>query len=88
METRIKWQEGDGYITATYEGSGNGQASISSDANEGIDRTQSITVETTYGNDPKSESIQVTQLGLREVFEPADGDFVLADGGTYNVLKV
>ena len=87
METKIKWNEGEGYITATYEGSGNGSASISSDANEGIDREQAITVETTYGNEPKSESIQVTQLGLREVFESSDGGFVLADGGTFNVLK-
>lgn len=88
METKIKWNEGNGYITATYEGSGSGSASISSDVNEGIDRVQSITVETTQGSEPKSESVQVTQIGLREVFEPKDGLFVLADGGTYNVLKV
>ena len=88
METKIKWNEGEGYITATYEGSGNGSASISSDENEGIDRTQSITVETTLGSNPKSESVQVTQIGLREIFEPSDGMFVLKDGGTFNVLKV
>lgn len=88
METKIKWQEGEGYITATYTGSGSGSASISSDENEGIDRTQSITVETTLGSNPKSESVQVTQIGLREVFEPSDGLFVVADGGTYNVLKI
>ena len=87
METKIKWNEGDGYITATYEGSGNGSASISSDVNEGIDREQSIVVETTRGNNPKSQSVVVTQLGMREVFEPSDGEFVLKDGGTYNVLK-
>lgn len=88
METKIKWNEGEGYITATYEGSGNGSASISSDENEGIDRTQSITVETTLGSNPKSESVQVTQIGLREIFEPNDGMFVLKDSGTFNVLKV
>ena len=88
METKIKWNEGDGYITATYEGSGNGSASISSDVNEGIDRVQSIVVATTQGSEPKSESVQVTQIGLREIFEPSDGMFVLADGGTYNVLKI
>ena len=87
METKIKWNEGEGYITATYEGSGSGSASISSDVNEGIDREQSIKVETTQGSEPKSESVQVTQIGLREVFEPSDGGFVLADGGTFNVLK-
>lgn len=87
METKIKWNEGDGYITATYEGSGSGSASISSDVNEGIDREQSITIETTKGNNPKYESVVVTQVGRREVFLPSDGDFILADGGTLNTLK-
>lgn len=85
MEAKIKWNEGDGYITATYEGSGNGSASISSDVNEGIDREQSIKVETT--NKSASDTLVVSQEGLREVFLPSDGDFVLADGGTFNVLK-
>lgn len=87
METKIKWNEGEGYITATYEGSGSGSASISSDMNEGIDREQSITVETTNGNNPKSEDVSVKQYGMREVFSLNDGDFILADGGTLNVLK-
>ena len=87
METKIKWNEGEGYITATYEGSGNGSASISSDINEGIDREQSIKVETMEGNNLKSESVSIKQYGMREVFSPNDGDFVLADGGTFNVLK-
>ena len=86
METKIKWNEGEGYITATYEGSGNGSASISSDVNEGIDREQSIKVETT--DKSVSTTLVVSQEGLREVFEPSDGLFVLADGGTFNVLKV
>lgn len=85
METKIKWNEGDGYITATYEGSGSGSASISSDVNEGIDREQSIKVETT--DKSVSAALVVSQEGLREVFLPSDGDFVLADGGTFNVLK-
>lgn len=85
-ETKIKWNEGEGYITATYEGSGSGSASISSDVNEGIDREQSIKVETT--DKSVSATLVVSQEGLREVFEPSDGLFVLADGGTFNVLKV
>lgn len=87
METKIKWNKGDGYITATYEGSGSGSASISSDVNEGIDREQSITIETTKGNNQKSELVIVTQIGKREVFALSDGDFILADGETFNVLK-
>lgn len=86
MEAKIKWNEGDGYITATYGGSGSGSASISSDANEGIDREQAITVETTDGS--ASEAVMIMQFGRREVFEPKDGDFVLKDNGTFNVLKV
>ena len=86
METKIKWNEGDGYITATYEGSGSGSASISSDVNEGIDREQSIKVETT--DKSVSATLVVSQEGLREVFLPSDGLFVLTDGGTFNVLKV
>ena len=85
METKIKWNEGEGYITATYEGSGNGSASIFSDVNEGIDREQSIKVETT--DKSVSATLLVSQEGLREVFEPSDGEFVLADDGTFNVLK-
>ena len=87
METKIKWNEGEGYITATYEGSGSGSASISSDVNEWIDREQSIKVETTKGNELKSVDVSVKQYGMREVFLPSDGDFILADGGTYNTLK-
>ena len=85
METQIKWNEGEGYITATYQGSGNGSASISSDINEGIDRQQSITVETT--DKSISATLTVSQEGLREIFLPSDGDFILADNGTFNVLK-
>lgn len=85
--TRIDWNVGEGAITATYDGSGNGSAAISSDVNEGIDREQSITVSTTYGDNPKSVDVNVKQYGLREVFKASDGDFILADGGTFNVLK-
>ena len=85
METKIKWNEGEGYITATYDGSGNGSASISSNVNEGIDREQSIKVETT--DKSVSATLVVSQEGLREVFEPSNDWFVLADGGTFNVLK-
>ena len=86
METKIKWNEGEGYITAAYEGSGSGSASISSDVNEGIDRVQSVNVETT--DKSVSAELIVSQVGLREVFEPSDGLFVIANGGTFNVLKI
>ena len=85
MKTKIKWNEGEGYITATYEGSGSGSASISSDINEGIDRAQSIKVETT--DKSVSATLLVSQEGLREIFVASDDEFVLNDGGTLNVLK-
>ena len=87
METKIKWDEGEGYITATYEGSGNGSASISSDVNEGIDRIATINVSTTKGGNPKSIDVSVKQIGLREVYVTSDGGFGV-DGGTYNTLKI
>lgn len=85
METVIKWNEGDGNIVATYNGSGDGTIAFSSDvANEGIDRSQEVQVAT----DNLSVSVTVSQLGLREVFNASDGEFILADGGTFNVLKL
>lgn len=87
METKIKWSESNDYITATYNGIGNETVLVSSDVNEGIDRQMTINVKTTQGTNQKTKSIVVSQFGLREVFSPNDGSFILADGGTYNVLK-
>lgn len=85
-KVRIKWNEGEGYITAAYEGSGDGSLTFNSDVNEGIDREQSVKVKTT--DDKLSVYISIKQVGLREVFTCTDGEFILADGGTFNVLKV
>lgn len=85
--TRINWNVGEGAITATYNGSGNGSAAISSDVNEGIDRAMVVSVATTAGSPVVERSVTVNQAGLREVFTASDGDFILADGGTFNVLK-
>lgn len=82
----IKWNEGDGNIVATYKGSGDGPISLTSDTpNEGIDREQEITIQTT--DKSKSVNVLVKQEGLREIFATTDG-YILADGGTFNVLKV
>lgn len=86
MDTTIKWNDGEGYITATYEGSGDGSAVISSDVNEGIDRAQDITVSTTDGS--VVEKVLVSQEGLRQRFITADGMvFCVYDGGRFAVLK-
>ncbi len=51
--------------------------------NEGLDREQII--QATCGRE--SVPLRIKQAGKREVFRAADGEFVLADGGTFNVLK-
>lgn len=85
METKIQWNEGDGAITATYNGSGDGAVTITSDINEGIDREQTITAKTI--DESVAVDISVKQSGMREVFCCVDGEFNLANGGTFNVLK-
>lgn len=81
MATLVKpWNDG-GNLTATYDGSGDGSAIFSSNINEGIDREMSVTFK---GAGQEIERV-VKQEGLREIFNE---EFILADGGTFNVLKV
>lgn len=79
MATTVKqWNDG-GNLTVTYTGSGNGSAVFTSDQNEGLDREMTVTF--------KANSVQevrtVKQEGRREKFN----GLILADGGTFNVLK-
>lgn len=46
----IPWRVGGGNIYVSYEGSGNGNISISSDANTGGSRSQEIAVVSAVGN--------------------------------------
>lgn len=82
-----QWDNGD-LATFTFNGEGSGSVSVSSEQNEGIDRAMVVSVATTAGSPVVERSVTVNQAGLREVFMASDGDFILADGGTYNVLKV
>lgn len=79
-----QWEDG-GSLIASYEGSGDGSAVFSSDVNEGIDRDIKVSFV------DKSRKIvverEVMQEGKREVYSASDGSFLLADGGTFNVLK-
>lgn len=69
--TRIPWNNGEGYIVATYEGAGNGPLHFSSSvANEDVDRTQMVQVAAT-GN-ALDVDVTVHQTGLREPFCTAD----------------
>lgn len=84
MKTVIKWNEGDGNIVANYEGKFDNNIEFSSDTiNEGIDREQQVQVKA----DDISVSVLIKQTGLREIFSNDGEDFILADGGTFNVLK-
>ena len=81
MSSLVKpWNDG-GNLSVAYEGSGDGSAVFSSTTNEGIDREMSVF----FKDASKKISVErtVKQEGRREVF----GDFILADGGTLNVIK-
>ena len=85
-ETLIAWHEGSRKIVATYTGKKDAPISFSSDTeNEGIDRSQKVTISTK----DNSVSIEVTinQVGKREVFLLSDGELILSDNQTFNVLK-
>jgi hypothetical protein len=78
------WNDG-GSLSVAYEGDRDGSAVFSSDLAEGLDREMSVSFV------DKSRSVvverKVKQEGMREVFAASDGDFILADGGTYNTIK-
>lgn len=78
-ELRKPWNDG-GILSVTYDGDGDGAAVFASDTNEGIDREMSVS----FKGGGLSVERKVTQVGLREIFEEG---FILADGGTFNVLK-
>ena len=80
MADFVKSWDNGGNLSATYNGSGDGEAIFTSDINEGIDREMSVV----FKGAGLSIERKVTQVGLREIFNE---DFILADGGTYNVLK-
>lgn len=65
-------------------GKGAGAVSIEADPNEGCDRSAEVTVAAAEG---PSATLTVTQAGRREPFSGSDTDFIISDGGTFNVLK-
>lgn len=79
------WNVGEGSLTVAYDGDRDGSAVFSSIENEGIDREIGVS----FVDRDRNVVVErkVSQVGLREVFRCADGDFILADGGTFNVLK-
>ena len=81
----IPWATGSGNIILSYTGEGNETVTVESDtANEGVDRTQTLTF--TDGED-LSVVRSVTQIGRRQPFNASDGGFLLSGGGQFLVLK-
>jgi hypothetical protein len=79
------WNDG-GSLSVAYEGDGDGSAVFSSDAYEGIDRTQIVV----FRDGDKSVAVErtVRQEGTRQPFRLAGGGiFRLANGGRFGVLK-
>ena len=70
-------------ISISYTGNGNETLSVYADVNEGLDRSATFAIKTDVQN--KAVNVVVNQSGRREIF--TDNDFVLSDGGTFNVIK-
>ena len=83
-ELNRQWNDG-GSLSVTYDGDRDGSAVFSSETNEGIDREMSVAF--VDASRQVNVARTVKQTGMREPFVASDGDFVLADGGTFNVLK-
>ena len=81
-ELKKLWKNGQS-LTATYEGSGDGEAIFTSDTNEGIDREMSVTFK---GGGVEVERV-VMQEGLREEIRTADNLVFKVKDGVFGVLK-
>ena len=79
------WNNG-GSLSATYNGSGDGEATFTSDVNEGIDREMSVIFADITRNVMAER--KVTQIGLREEFVTSDSFVFMATDGVFGVLKV
>lgn len=78
-----QWNDG-GSLTATYDGSGDGEAVFTSDAYEGIDREMAVTFK---GGGVEVERV-VRQEGMRQPIGLVGGGiFRLSNGGRFGVLK-
>lgn len=85
-QTQIAWNDGEGYILAKYQGEGSGPLLLSSEPNEGLDRSQELIVTALEGND--TAKIKVNQIGKREEFQTSDDEiFTTTDNQTFGVIK-
>ena len=84
-ETKIKWQRGEGYITARYAGEKSGELELICEENIGLDREQTVAVQPDSG---KAATITIRQEGKRIEYTTQDNEvYVTADGKIYTALK-
>jgi hypothetical protein len=85
MRELIKPWNDSGSLSVTYDGDRDGSAIFSSDIAEGLDREMQVL----FVDQSRVVVVEriVRQEGMREEFSASDGQFILADGGTFNVLK-
>ena len=79
------WNDG-GSLSATYNGSGDGEAIFTSDVNEGIDRTMEVSF--VDANRSVIVKREVEQIGLRQQFVTSDSLVFKVSEGRFGVLKV
>ena len=79
------WNDG-GNLSATYNGSGDGEATFTSDINEGIDRTMEVSF--VDANRSVIVKREVEQIGLRQQFVTSDSLVFKVSEGRFGVLKV
>ena len=76
MEKVIKWEDGNGTITVSYNGSGNGTITvISTPNNTEVDRCQKITIETTDQQIVIKKTLLICQRGITNGGDAATVEF-------------
>lgn len=77
---KVKWKQGDGYIVAVTNGVGDGPIHISTDGpNEGLDREQTITVETGVGATHDITPPLFENIAERESLYDSDGEQLMTN---------
>lgn len=84
--TQIPWQEGGGYVSLDYGGSGNGTITATSTPNETPSgRSMTLVVKTTKGG-TLTRTVTIAQAACPYNFKTADGYFIrTSDGYILNV---
>lgn len=87
MATKVKsWATGDGSVTLTYNGQGNGTITVESDMNT-LDANRSMTIRVSTGS--ITRNVTVNQEACPVNFRVKDGGLMkTSDGGWFAVQNV